>query len=78
MISSILNSLLSYSPSVLCRISVPSLVQYANLFKDCSSLEYINITVPEDTVSAITSYITGLSLSNLETLIINGEEVDLS
>jgi len=59
-------------------LSVPLVEEYANMFKDCDGLEYIDLTVPEDSVSAVTDYIIGLSLSNLETLIINGEEVDLS
>lgn len=48
------------------------------LFSGCSALESIDINIPTSKVDGFKSYVNGLSLSNLTTLIINGEEVDLS
>ena len=52
-----------------------SALNYGGLFYGCSSLEYINVNVPEEL--PFEEYIAGLELESLETLIINGEEITL-
>lgn len=62
-------------------INMPKITSHTNFLgtgtSKTSNLEYLNINVPSGKVNSIKTYITGLSLSNLETLIINGEEVTL-
>ena len=49
-----------------------------NFLKNCSNIETIDITLPESGVSGFKTYVSGLNLTHLTSLIINGEEVDLS
>lgn len=49
-----------------------------HIFANCTALETIDVTIPASKVEGFKSYISYLSLSNLTSLIINGEEVDLS
>ena len=49
-----------------------------DFFHNCSNIETIDVTLPESKVSGFKTYINGLNLTHLTTLIINGEEVDLS
>lgn len=51
---------------------------HQDFFHNCSNIETIDVTLPESKVSGFKTYINGLNLTHLTTLIINGEEVDLS
>ena len=58
-------------------LSLPLLEVYTDLFYGCSALEFIDVTIPEGLVSGFESYVLGLDLANLDTFIVNGEEVEL-
>ena len=49
-----------------------------DFFNNCSNIETIEVTLPESKVAGFKTYVNGLSLSHLTSLIINGEEVELS
>ena len=53
-------------------------ITYTNFLDDCTKLEKINITVPNNQKTVMKAYILGLELQYLTSLIINGEEIDLS
>ena len=57
------------------ELTVPSLNEYNNCFYGCTGLESINITLPEDLADGFISYVTGLSLPDLESFVVNGEPV---
>lgn len=59
-------------------LSLPSLTSYQWIFDDCPKLKTINLTIPSSIVNDMISYIESLELQYLESLIINGEEVDLT
>lgn len=58
-------------------LSLPSLTSYQWIFDDCPKLKTINLTIPADLVTGMISYIESLELQYLESLIINGEEVEI-
>lgn len=58
--------------------NLPSLSNFINMFAQSTKIKYINVNIPANKVTAFTDYVTGLNLHYLTTLIINGEEVDLS
>lgn len=62
-------------------INMPNMISdsiaHSPVFEGCSSLEYVDVVVPDDLDYAFESYMTGGDFPNLTTLIINGEEVDL-
>jgi hypothetical protein len=64
------------------RLNLPNLTTFDYLFNATDGLSMniksINVTIPVDIVSDFKSYILDLPLQYLTSLIINGEEVDLS
>lgn len=58
--------------------NLPNLSDFTSIFLNASKLKYINVNIPTNKVTAFTDYINSLNLRYLTTLIINGEEVDLS
>lgn len=59
-------------------LNIPQLRSFGFLFDDSSKLKYINLIIPQNSVNLLVRYIQDLELEYLETLIINGEEVDLT
>lgn len=57
------------------ELNLPRLSNYNNCFYGCRNLESITVTIPNRLVSDFISYVTGLSLTNLESFVVNGEPV---
>ncbi|WP_458454421.1 hypothetical protein [Methanobrevibacter sp.] len=58
-------------------LNMPKCRIFKDMFRLCDMLKYIEVTIPSDMVNEFKLEVCNSSLSRLETLIINGEEVQL-